>query len=50
MATKAQAKQVEVAPQVKAEPKKAAKPQWEYKDRDVLFNNGKVSINFYNTF
>ena len=29
-----------VAPQVKAEPKAAAKPQWEYKDRTLLFNNG----------
>ena len=41
MATKAQAKQVEVAPQVKAEPKKAAQPQWEFKDRRILFSNWK---------
>ena len=36
MAKKAQAKQVEVAPQVKAVPKKAAQPQWEYKDRILI--------------
>jgi len=50
MATKAQAKQVEVAPQVKAEPKKAAQPQWEFKDRVYYLVTGKSPINIYNTF
>tara|TARA_B110000459_G_scaffold31108_1_gene31858 strand:+ start:41 stop:859 length:819 start_codon:yes stop_codon:yes gene_type:complete len=48
MATKAQAKQVEVAPQsqVIAEPKKAAKPQWEYRDRVYHLVTGKSPLIF----
>ena len=46
MATKAQAKQVEVAPQVKAEPKKAAQPQWEFKDRTYFLTTGKSPLIF----
>ena len=46
MAKQATAKQVEVAPQVKAEPKKAAQPQWEFKDRTYFLTTGKSPLIF----
>ena len=46
MAKQATAKQVEVAPQVKAVPKAAAKPQWEYKDRTYFLITGKSPLIF----
>ena len=47
MATKAQAKKVEVAPQVKAQPIKAAKPikpTWEIKDRIYYLTGNKSPL------
>ena len=47
MATKAQAKKVEVAPQVKAQPVKAAqpsKPTWEIKDRIYYLRGNKSPL------